>query len=156
MKVSSYKEMVDSIVRQGEIIELTELRKKLNKAKDSSRPTVERVNLLIDTLGLATSYHERLTQIKISLRRVEAQLQKSLADKRAEVMMEDDFSSSRRKADQTFLIERKCKPLLSMKEYLVARQESVQYAMDYVTAASFNIKSIMSILKEYFNAEGVS
>lgn len=156
MKVSSYKEMVDGIVRQNEIIELTELRNKLNKAKDSRRPVVQRVNLLIDTLALATSYHERLTQVKISLRRVEAQLQKSISDKRAEVMLEDDFSSSRRKADQTFLIERKCKSLLAMKEYLVARQESVQYALDYVTAASFNIKSIMSILKEYFNAEGVS
>jgi hypothetical protein len=42
-----------------------------------------------------------------------------------------------------------------MKEYLTARQDSVQYALDYVTAASFNIKSIMSALKEFFNAEGV-
>ena len=156
MKVSSYKEMIDGIVRQKDIIELTQLRRKLNAAKDSSKPVVTRVNLLIDTLALATSYHERLTQVKISLRRVEAQLQKTLAEKRAEVMMDDDFSSSKRKADQTFLIERKCKNIIAMKEYLVSRQESVQYALDYVNSASFNIKSIMSILKEFFNAEGVS
>lgn len=155
MKVSSYKEMVDGIVKLQEIVDLTMLRKKLNSAKDSSKPTITRVNLLIDTLALATAYHERLTQIKIQLRKVEAQLQKTLVEKRAEVMLDEDFGSSKRKYDQTALIERRCKAILSMKEYLVARQESVQYALDYVNSASFNIKSIMSALKEFFNAEGV-
>lgn len=156
MKVSSYREIIDGITRPQEIVDLTKLRVSLNKAKDSSKPVVTRVNRLIDTLALATSYHERLTQIKISLRRVEAQLQKSLAEKRAEVIMDDSFSASRRKADQTFLLEQRCKSLLSMREYLTSRQESVQYALDYVTAASFNIKSIIAVLKEFFNAEGVS
>ena len=155
MKVESYKEMIDGIVKHQDIVDLTRLRKKLHAAKDSAKPTLKRVNLLIDTLALATSYHERLTQIKISLRRIEAQLQKTLTEKRASIMMDDDFASSRRKSDQTFLIERKCKNILAMNEYLTARQESVQYALDYVSAASFNIKSIMSALKEFFNAEGV-
>lgn len=155
MKVSSYRGIIDGIVKYQEILDLTSLRKKLNAAKDSSKPTITRVNLLIDTLALANSYHERLTQIKISLRRVEAQLQKTLSEKRAEVMMEEDFSSFRRKADQTFLIERKCRGILSMKEYLTSKQESVQYALDYVNSAAFNIKSIMTALKEFFNAEGV-
>lgn len=155
MKIASYKEMVDGIVKHQDIINLTMLRKKLNSAKDSSKPTIKRVNLLIDTLALATSYHERLTQIKISLRRVEAQLQKTLAEKRAEIMLDDDFAASKRKYDQTALIERRSRKILAMSEYLTARQESVQYALDYVNAASFNIKSIISALKEYFNAEGV-
>lgn len=155
MKISSYKEMIDSVVKYQEIVDLTTLRKKLNKAKDSSKPTIIRVNLLIDTLALATSYQERLTQIKISLRRIEAQLQKTLSEKRAQVMLEEDFSSSRRKADQTFLIERRCKDILNVKEYLTAKQESVQYALDYVNSAAFNIKSIMTTIKEFFSAEGV-
>lgn len=155
MRSSSYRELIDGIVKYQEIVDLTKLRRTFSKAKDSSRPTIERVNLLIDTLALANSYHERLTQIKISLRRVESQLQKSLSEKRGEVMLDDEFSSKKRKTDQVFLLENKCRDLLSAKEYLVAKQESVQYALDYVTSASFNIKSVMNVLKEFFNAEGV-
>lgn len=156
MKLSSYKEMIDTVGSYEEIIELTKLRKKLHNAKDSSKPIIERINLLIDTLALATSYQERLTQIKISLRRIEAQLQKSLLEKKTEIMLEDEFQNSKRKADQQFLIERKCKNIIKLQDTLVAKQESVQYALDYVASAAFNVKSIMSSLKEYFSAEGVS
>lgn len=156
MNLKTYREMIQDVAKYQEIIDLTKLRKKLSLSKDASQPVIKRINLLIETLSLATAYQERLTQMKISLRRIEAQLQKTLLERRSEVMIEDDFQTQKRKADQQWLLEQRCKGILKVQNELTAKQESVQYALDYVTSAAFNIKSIMAALKEYFSAEGVS
>lgn len=154
MELKEYKKMIDNIVSDKAITDLIQIRKVFNRAKDTSLNTKARIEHLIDALALATSYQERLTYIKISLRRVEAQLDKELSVCKANAMKDATFVKSSTKNEKDYFIQAATSKVNRVREYLSSYQDNVQYALDYVTSAAFNIKTVMGTLKEYFNAEG--
>jgi hypothetical protein len=143
---------IDAVFNESDLILLTSLTKRFNKARDSTLTPVKRINVLANALLVGTAYEERLTRIKISLHKLQSRAKKEFESERVSVIGSKHFIGLSKK-DQDFKIEEACFTQIQILNYIKAKIERVDYALDYIRSACFNIKSTMSAFKEFLDGE---
>lgn len=149
--LSELRESFDQLVQQRDVLQCIQLKRLYLKAKDKSLPDTERIEVLIDSLLVATAYEERLVAMKIQCKSILSKVETVYAKRKNTIIGKDPDFSKRKKYDQENYLAQK---LESTKIFMITvsgHKDLINDALEYVRNAQFSIKSVLSTLKEYLH-----
>lgn len=148
-EMRALKEGFDQVMSDKDILECIRLKKLYIQAKNRSLPTVDRIEILVESLLIAAAYEERLTSMKVKSMSFQRKAKAIFEVKKNEVIANDPSFFKKKVGDQErYISQNLTQSYLFIKEiedYIKAIQES----LEYVRSAQFNLKTIMATLKEY-------
>lgn len=143
------KESFNQVVEYDQILNCIRLRRLYYKTKDTSLPTKERIELLLESLLVASAYEERLTSMKISCKSIRNKAKVLFEQKKNKIIEKEKNYYAKRKCDQTQIIASKTESVTLFLSELDHYIDIIDDALEYVRNAGFNIKSVLSTLKEF-------
>jgi len=148
--LSEIKASFKQITSEKELLRCTKLKKIFLVIRDKERlSSKEKLDTLMEALLVATAYEERLTTLKITCKSLRNKTKVLYTKKKNEVIIEDETFFKKKKYDQANILSLKTKKINLLYEDIDNMLDMIEDAITYVRNASFNLKSIMSTLKEY-------
>lgn len=134
----------------NDILKCIKLKRLYLEARKQEIPTEERMEILVKSLLVATAYEERLTGIKISIKRILLKAEALYTKRKNKIILEDEQFSKKKKYDQENIIKAETENVSLFISKIKDYKDSVQDALDYVRSVQFNIKAILAVFKEHF------
>jgi len=148
--LSEIKATFKQITSEKELLRCTKLKKIFLVIRDKERlSSKEKLDTLMEALLVATAYEERLTTLKITCKSLRNKTKVLYTKKKNEVIIEDETFFKKKKYDQANILSLKTEKINLLYEDIDNMLDMIEDAITYVRNASFNLKSIMSTLKEY-------
>ena len=148
--LSKIKASFKQITSEKELLRCTKLKKIFLVIRDKERlSSKEKLDTLMEALLVATAYEERLTTLKITCKSLRNKTKVLYTKKKNEVIIEDETFFKKKKYDQANILSLKTEKINLLYEDIDNMLDMIEDAITYVRNASFNLKSIMSTLKEY-------
>ena len=148
--LSEIKASFKQITSEKELLRCTKLKKIFLVIRDKERlSSKEKLDTLMEALLVATAYEERLTTLKITCKSLRNKTKVLYTKKKNEVIIEDETFFKKKKYDQANILSLKTEKINLLYEDIDNMLDMIEDAITYVRNASFNLKSIMSTLKEY-------
>ena len=148
--LSEIKASFKQITSEKELLRCTKLKKIFLVIRDKERlSSKEKLDTLMEALLVATAYEERLTTLKITCKSLRNKTKVLYTKKKNEVIIKDETFFKKKKYDQANILSLKTEKINLLYEDIDNMLDMIEDAITYVRNASFNLKSIMSTLKEY-------
>lgn len=149
--LSELKASFKQIVQQREILQCIKLKRLYLKARDKSLPDNDRIELLIDSLLVATAYEERLVAMKISCKSIFNKVDSLYTKRKNSITKDDPDFSKLKKYEQENYVTQKLESIKIFMSSVRGHMDLINDALEYVRNAQFSIKSVLSTLKEYLH-----
>lgn len=146
--LSKLEESFNQLASDDYVIQCTKLKKyflKIRKVQSFS----EKIDILIESLLVSSAYEERLVSMKLSCKSIRSKVNFIYEKKCNEIVTGEESFFKMKKCDQDRLIAAKTEKISEVMSKIDYKLEMIDDSLEYVRNASFNLKSILSTLKEY-------